>query len=141
MTTALRSALCCAVLASGLLSVGRPSAAQEAAPPSPVSLPAPAAFSPPADGTPLRPVAATHAYLATVAGESRARSDAYFEGGYWLQLWDFLFGVAVNLALLASGLSRAHARPGGAAHPLPAAPDRAATGSSTSSLTRWCSFP
>jgi STE24 endopeptidase len=40
-----------------------------------------------------------------VAGEDRARSDAYFEGGYWLQLWDFLLGVAVNLALLGTGLA------------------------------------
>ncbi len=52
------------------------------------------------------PVAATNAYLATVPAEARSRSDAYFEGGYWLQLWDFLLGVAVNLGLLASGLSR-----------------------------------
>jgi len=58
------------------------------------------------DAARLDPVAATNAYLATVAGESRARSDAYFVGGYWLQLWDFLLGAAVNLALLASGLSR-----------------------------------
>jgi STE24 endopeptidase len=50
--------------------------------------------------------AATNAYLATVAGERRARSDAYFEGGYWLALWDFLLAVALNLALLATGLSR-----------------------------------
>ncbi|MGA7991178.1 MAG: M48 family metallopeptidase [Thermoanaerobaculia bacterium] len=40
-----------------------------------------------------------------MAGEDRARSDAYFEGGYWLQLWDFLLGVAVNLALLGTGLA------------------------------------
>lgn len=50
-------------------------------------------------------VAATNAYLATFAGEARARSDSYFEGGYWLQLWDFLLGVAVNLVLLGTGLS------------------------------------
>jgi STE24 endopeptidase len=34
----------------------------------------------------LDPVAATNAYLASVLAETRARSDAYFEGGYWLQL-------------------------------------------------------
>ena len=50
--------------------------------------------------------AATKAYLASVAGPERARSDAYFEGGYWLLLWDFLLGLAVNLGLLATGLSR-----------------------------------
>ena len=30
---------------------------------------------------------ATEAYLAFVPPEQRARSDAYFEGGNWLQLW------------------------------------------------------
>ena len=30
----------------------------------------------------------------------RARSDAYFEGGYWLQLWDFLSLVVVMWILL-----------------------------------------
>jgi len=29
-----------------------------------------------------------------------ARSNAYFEGGYWMILWDFLFGVVVALLLL-----------------------------------------
>jgi STE24 endopeptidase len=52
------------------------------------------------------PVAATQAYLDSVPAEQRARSDAYFEGGYWLQAADFAIGVAVNLALLALGLSR-----------------------------------
>ena len=51
------------------------------------------------------PVAATKAYLSKVAGEKRARSDAYFEGGYWLQLWDFLLGAAVAILLLATGWS------------------------------------
>ncbi len=36
---------------------------------------------------------------------ARARSDAYFEGGYWLQLWEFLYGLGVAWLLLASGLS------------------------------------
>ena len=44
--------------------------------------------------------AATTAYLAEMPAEARARSDAYFEGGYWLQLWDFLYGAAVALLLL-----------------------------------------
>ncbi|MGO9208526.1 MAG: M48 family metallopeptidase [Terriglobales bacterium] len=46
------------------------------------------------------PEAATNAYLAEIPAEARARSDAYFEGGYWLILWDFLYGVAVALLLL-----------------------------------------
>ena len=49
--------------------------------------------------------AATDAYLATVPPDTRARSDAYFEGGYWLQLWNFLFGAAVLIFLLQSRLS------------------------------------
>ena len=49
--------------------------------------------------------AATNAYLALVPAEQRRRTDAYFEGGYWLILWDFLYGAAVSLALLSTGLS------------------------------------
>lgn len=44
--------------------------------------------------------AAVGAYLATIPAEKRARSDAYFEGGYWLQLWDFLSIVVVMWILL-----------------------------------------
>jgi len=44
--------------------------------------------------------AATEAYLAQIPASARARSDAYFEGGYWLVLWDFLYGVAIALLLL-----------------------------------------
>ncbi len=43
---------------------------------------------------------ATEAYLAQIPTASRARSDAYFEGGYWLTLWDFLYGVVIALLLL-----------------------------------------
>lgn len=102
MTTVLRAANRCALFAVGLLLAGLPLAAQQPPPASP----APAAVSSPTSGAAFDPVAATHAYLATVTGEKRARSDAYFEGGYWLQVWDFLIGVAVNLALLATGFSR-----------------------------------
>ena len=34
--------------------------------------------------------AATRAYLDTLQGAARAKSDAYFEGGYWLPLWGAL---------------------------------------------------
>jgi len=44
--------------------------------------------------------AATDAYLATVTGAARAKSDAYFEGGYWLILWDALATIAVCFLLL-----------------------------------------
>jgi STE24 endopeptidase len=45
-------------------------------------------------------VAATNAYLAQIPADKTARSDAYFEGGYWMILWDFLYAVAVALLLL-----------------------------------------
>lgn len=48
---------------------------------------------------------ATQAWLDAVPAEARAASDAYFEGGYWLQLWNVLLAVAVYLALLATGAS------------------------------------
>jgi len=44
--------------------------------------------------------AATNAYLAEIPATARARSDAYFEGGYWLILWDFLYGAAIYVLLL-----------------------------------------
>ncbi len=49
--------------------------------------------------------AATNAYLAQIPAAARARSDAYFEGGYWLILWDFLLAVIVYWALLRLGWS------------------------------------
>src|SRR3954452_17150113 len=51
------------------------------------------------------PEAATRAWLETVPADKRAKSDAYFEGGYWLILWNFLLGAAIFLFLLASGVS------------------------------------
>jgi STE24 endopeptidase len=57
-------------------------------------------------GMPFDPAAATTAYLATVPPAARARSDAYFEGGYWLQLWSFLLNAAIMLLFLGLGWSR-----------------------------------
>ena len=51
--------------------------------------------------------AATKAYLAQIPASAKARSDAYFEGGYWLILWDFLYGVVVVWLLLRLGWSAA----------------------------------
>src|SRR5712692_210828 len=53
------------------------------------------------------PDAATNAYLAEIPVSARSRSDAYFEGGYWLILWDFLYGAALYLFLLHFGWSAA----------------------------------
>ena len=43
---------------------------------------------------------ATRAYLNTLQGAARAKSDAYFEGGYWLILWGALVSVLVDGLLL-----------------------------------------
>jgi len=51
------------------------------------------------------PATATRAWLDTVPAEARARSDAYFEGGYWLLLWNFLLSAAIAIFILVSGLS------------------------------------
>jgi len=53
----------------------------------------------------FEPQAAANAYLARPTAQEKARSDAYFEGGYWLQLWQFLAGAAVSLLLLQTRLS------------------------------------
>src|SRR5580658_5424689 len=63
--------------------------------PSVIQVPAEAQPSPHFDA-----IAATNAYLAQIPADKTARSDAYFEGGYWLILWDFLYGVVVALLLL-----------------------------------------
>lgn len=55
----------------------------------------------------FNPDVATRAYLAQIPAAAKARSDAYFEGGYWLILWDFLYTVAVCLLLLNLGWSAA----------------------------------
>ena len=71
-----------------------------AAPPAPVaaSQAAPAAL-------PLDPVAATRKFMDRVQGEARVKSDAYSEGGYWLLLWDLLYGLAVAWLLLSRRIS------------------------------------
>ena len=51
------------------------------------------------------PEAATQAYIATMTPEQKAKSDAYFEGGYWLILWDFLVAAGISLLLLSTRLS------------------------------------
>jgi STE24 endopeptidase len=63
--------------------------------PSVIQVPPEAQPSPHFDAT-----AATNAYLAQIPADKTARSDAYFEGGYWMILWDFLYGIAVALLLL-----------------------------------------
>lgn len=43
---------------------------------------------------------ATDAYIATVPAADREKSDAYFEGGYWIDLWSTLVTVAICALLL-----------------------------------------
>src|SRR3984885_8434759 len=43
---------------------------------------------------------AVETYLAKMPPAERARSDAYFEGGYWLILWDFLLTIFIMGLLL-----------------------------------------
>ena len=58
------------------------------------------------DATPKFDAArAAAGYLARVAGPARARSDAYFEGGYWLSLADLIWALGVSGFLLWLGLS------------------------------------
>ncbi len=63
------------------------------------------AFPVVAIAAPFDPEAATQAYLATLSGAARAKSDAYFEGGYWLILWGMLVSILVDLFILRSGWS------------------------------------
>lgn len=79
--------------------VGAPLCAQESSVAPTVSASVPS-LAPDAD-----PATATRAWLDTVPADKRARSDAYFEGGYWLILWDFLMTAAICLFLLGSGIS------------------------------------
>src|SRR5437762_11310589 len=86
------------LLALSLLAVVSPALAQGTSP-SPTAVPAPSI----APGT--DPATATRAWLDTVPADKRAKSDAYFEGGYWLILWNFLAGFAISIFLLASRIS------------------------------------
>jgi STE24 endopeptidase len=104
-----RSRLTLVVAALTLASLAFPARASEDAtePPSPPALAPPAPVPAEASGTSGRidVEAATRAYLAELTGPARERSDAYFEGGYWLLLWDFLWGAGVSLLLLFTGWS------------------------------------
>jgi len=69
------------------------------------SAPPPAARISAENASVFDPNAATQAWLDTVPADKRAKSDAYFEGGYWLILWNFLLAVAISIFLLASRIS------------------------------------
>jgi STE24 endopeptidase len=46
------------------------------------------------------PQSATDIWLARVGGDARAKSDAYFEGGYYLQILDLTYGLVIAALLL-----------------------------------------
>jgi STE24 endopeptidase len=95
--TGLAAVFCCLIFFCAAFCAtsaqAQPPAANEM--PSVIQVPAEAQPSPHFDA-----IAATNAYLAQIPADKTARSDAYFEGGYWLILWDFLYAVAVCLLLL-----------------------------------------
>ena len=51
------------------------------------------------------PTAATKAWLDSVPEDKREKSDAYFEGGYWLLLWGYVVAAGISILLLASHIS------------------------------------
>jgi Zn-dependent protease with chaperone function len=55
--------------------------------------------------TPVDPAAATEAWLSSVPQDKREKSDAYFEGGYWLILWNYLLVAGISILLLSSRIS------------------------------------
>ena len=55
--------------------------------------------------TPLDPAVATQAWLDSVPQDKREKSDAYFEGGYWLLLWNYLVAAGISIFLLSSRIS------------------------------------
>src|SRR5262245_20996773 len=57
------------------------------------------------DVKPFDPNAATQAWLDSIPRNQRERSDAYFQGGYWLILWNFLLTSAISVFLLTSRFS------------------------------------
>src|SRR6202167_3048227 len=91
------TAFCCLILLSCAAFLATPALAQPGSNemPSVIQVPAEAQAGPRFDAT-----AATDAYLAQIPADKTARSNAYFEGGYWLILWDFLYGAIVALILL-----------------------------------------
>lgn len=58
-----------------------------------------------ANAQPFDAQAATQAYLDSVPKSQRVKTDAYFEGGYWIALWGTVLTIAIAALLMFSGLS------------------------------------
>ena len=95
MTTILKLLL--VLLLVGIMP-GRAALAQISAPLTAAPVAAPVA--------PFNVEAATQAYLNTLTPAQKAKSDAYFVGGYWLELWGVLYALGVAAVFLSAGLSR-----------------------------------
>lgn len=103
----LRTAAPLAAFAAVLLVSAAGSAAEPPAP-APAATAATTAVPPataPAAAAHLDADAATASYMAQLSPAARAKSDAYFEGGYWLILWDFLASLALAWLFLGTRLS------------------------------------
>ena len=96
--------ICAAALALAIAGAAPSAAPVQSAPVKLVQLAPPPAAASGASGA-IDPEAATRAHLAQQTPAEKARSDAYFEGGYWLDLWTFLWAVAVYFVLLHTGAS------------------------------------
>lgn len=55
---------------------------------------------------PFDPDEATRAWLATMGPEATARSNSYFEGGYWLDLADSALTIVVAMLLMVFGFAK-----------------------------------
>jgi STE24 endopeptidase len=97
--------LCQGFLAAAVLSAlcGAAPAAQSIVRDLPPGLQIPAAAQP---GPSFDVETATQAYLDLLSPQQRKSSDRYFEGGYWVQVWELLWSVGSCVLLLISGASR-----------------------------------
>jgi len=103
----------CLLVAGAGVALGQEEASPSGESPSPAaedSIGEPASFAGselviPAPAPPFDPDTATEAYLARLSPEEKTRSDRYFEGGYWLELWGLLYGLGMAWLLLGTGLS------------------------------------
>src|ERR1700687_5782086 len=91
--TGLATALCCSILLFLPSALAQPPVTNQM--PSGIQVPPEAQAAPHFDAP-----AATNAYLAQIPADKTARYDGYFEGSYWMILWDFLYGMALVLLLL-----------------------------------------
>ena len=54
----------------------------------------------------FNPNTATQEYLSILTPEQKSKSDSYFEGKYWLMLWNMVYAFVVAWIFLSLGLSR-----------------------------------